>query len=173
MVDAKTKLVQHKLRQTIYDEASSFISVQKQKTMPIPDKATIERAKQFYQKIEKTYDDRIFNGVPRLGLVALAKWLCIVYSKPETTKLSLEWSLRFFRNLGFAITIQDKLLTIDRKNAHLDSNAIDAAVFAAHASFIQGNGIIGAQFEQFARDLYRLFNGDLRGYELRYGLRRG
>jgi len=60
-------------------------------------------------------------------------------------------------------------LVVDRTHCHFEGMAVDAAMYAAHALYTQGQKKLGAQYEGFAREAWRVLHAETRGFRERFG----
>ena len=168
VAESKTPVAQRKKRQKVLREVSSFLLAHKLTQQYRPGDAVVNRATQLYKDLEKAYDGKHFEKVPRAGLVDLGIWLCQAYSTAATIQRSLDTAEKVLSCAGFHVDVQKGILSVERIRASLDSHVIDAAVYAAHAHFYQGRRELGKQYEDFARKLYGTLYGELRGFDERY-----
>ena len=130
--------------------------------------AVVSRATQLYKDLEQAYDGEHFKNVPRAGLVDLGIWLCQAYSTAATMQRSLNAAERVLSCSGFHVEVERGILSVKRIRASLNNHVVDAAVYAAHAHFYQGQSKLGKQYEDFGKELYRTLYGQLRGFDERY-----
>ena len=69
------------------------------------------------------------------------------------------------RNLGYVIRGD----SVDRARAVPQPYAIDAAMYVAHSFHAAGEIVLGKPYEALAKEIYQTMNGELRGFEKRYG----
>lgn len=167
--EEKSETIQRRHRQGLIKESKTLLNTYTLSTTFQPDRATITKAEKLYGKLEATYDKKLFEYVPRLGLVELGRWLCTAYHTGFMPNKVIDTAQRILHNLGYGVSIVGKVLHIDRAHCKLDSAAIDAAMYAAHAYISHGDSEIGKQFEDFAKEMYIVMHGHLRGFASRYG----
>ena len=162
-------------------EAASSFSLRKQRSEllertttfcaanPPSVKKNIAQLEKLVAKLEKTYDNSEFEARPRLGLVSPGLWLCQAYKLSASPDKEITTATDLLRNLGFIVSVNGSTVDIDRRNCQVHSSAINGAMFAAHAFYKKGASDIGKQMEEFAKSLYRIMNGELRGFEDSFG----
>ena len=168
VAESKTPVPQRRQRQKLLREVSSLLLAHKLTKEYRPRDAVVSRATQLYKDLEQAYDIEHFKDVPRAGLVDLGIWLCQAYSTTATMQRSLNAAERVLSCSGFHVEVEKGILKVKLIRASLNSHVVDAAVYAAHAHFYQGQSKLGKQYEDFARGLYRTLYGELRGFDERY-----
>ena len=168
-IEAATPSKDKKLRVELIDKVKAFLAQNKQKNGVKFDKKTIDQAERLYDRMEKTYDSKKFENMPRIGLVGLGSWLCLAYSGNEISAKIIQSALRVLRDLGFVVEIKGEDMRLTRDNCVLEPGAVDAAVHAAKA-YKEHDIAVSKLIEGLARSLYQTLNGEMRGFEERHGL---
>jgi hypothetical protein len=168
--EARTSPAHRKERQGLIEETKIFLENHREPTHYSSDGATIARAEKLYAKLDATYDKKIFTNVPRIPLVELGRWLCVAYFEHNIHKV-IKTAESALNDSGYQVEVHTatQSLRIDRTNCYLDVLEIDVAIYAALAYIYYGNIVIGKQYETFAKERDRTINGELRGFEDRYG----
>jgi tetratricopeptide (TPR) repeat protein len=167
-VEAATPGKDKKQRTELIGKAMDFLSKNKLKEGVKMDKKTIDQAARMYERLQKTYDEKKFDKMPRPGLVGLGMWLCEAYvGKDEHTKV-IEYALRLLRNMGFVVKVNGEDLVVHREFCCLEVRSVGAAVYASKAYKAKGNTAISQKMEVLARDFYEILNGEIRGFDDRY-----
>ncbi len=169
--ESQTSSSDRKERQGLVKEFTTFCESYSQTARHLSDKAEIAKAEELYAKLDATYDKIAFTNVPRLPLAHLGVWLCDLYSLDKAIHKVLPMAQATLKNLGYEVTVQhaSKPLHIDCSNCSSDGAEIDAAMYAAHSSFDLGNVELGKQYEAFAKARYYTYNGEMRGFEEKFG----
>ena len=134
-----------------------------------PNANLVARAERLLAEIESTYDERLFNGLPRAGLIDLSLWVCMAYTFSYDNRKVLSKALAVMRNAGFLVTIARGRVAIDRSHGCSENAVIDAAMYAAGSHYNQGQMGLGKQFEAFAKEQYQIMHGRMGGFKERYG----
>ena len=167
VAEGKTPVDQRKERQKLLEEVSSLLSAHKQTLQYFPNRATISKAEKLYGLLEGTYDKRVFQDVPRLGLVDIGIWLCQAFSTSSTPQKAINIAIRVLQDLGFDITIRGTSVAVNRRGV-VNTEAVDAAVYASHSHLYLKNNQTAKQLEDLAKEMYRTLHGELRGFKDRY-----
>lgn len=168
--ESATPSSQRKHRKEVIVEVGEFLSVHHFTEVAEPDKKTVAAAEKLYARLESAYDKKIFQNVPRLGLAQLGLWLCQACEFSKQPRKTIDAAIDTLQKLGFGVVVEKGKVRFDRKHSMLTEVAVDAAVFAAHAYASQGDVGIGMQFEDFAKQQYRIMFGELRGFVEKFGL---
>ena len=167
-VEAATLGKDKKQRAELIGKAMEFLSKNKLKDGVKLDRKVIEPAARMYERLEKTYDEKKFDKMPRPGLVGLGMWLCEAYiGKDDHTKV-IEYALRLLRNMGFVVKVEGDHLDVEREFCCLEVRSVGAAVYASKAYKAKGNTAISQKMEALARGFYEILNGEIRGFDDRY-----
>jgi hypothetical protein len=159
-----------KQRQELIGKATEFMSKNKSQDGVKFEKKTIDQAARLYERLEKAFDSKKFDGMPRPGLIGLGSWLCQAYSSNDNHTKSIESSLRLLRDLGFILRIENDELRLERHQCLLEIRSVEASVYAAKAYKAAGNTVAGRKMTELAQGLYEILNGELRGFDDRFGL---
>jgi hypothetical protein len=168
--EADTPGKDKKQRQELIGKATEFMSNNKSQDGIKFEKKTIDQAARLYERLEKAYDSKKFDGMPRPGLIGLGIWLCQAYSGNDNHTESIESSLRLLRDLGFILRIENDDLRLERHQCLLEIRSVEASAYAANAYKAAGNTVADRKMTELARGLYEILNGELRGFDDRFGL---
>lgn len=169
VAENKTAPDQRKKRLRLIKEADTFVTTHKQDSHIATSADWIKKGEALYAKLQATYNSDLFKTVPRLGLEHLESWLCRAYESPATPRKATEAALKHLENSGFKIVVKNKQVKIDRRTGCVMPTVIDAGVYAAHAYKFLDQEAVSKHFMDFAKETYRTMNGELRGFEDRYG----
>lgn len=156
-------------RSQLIRDASAFLSSHTLALQNNTNRRDIAQAEALFSRLRTTYDDRIFERNPRLGLVDLGLWLCEAYDRNGLHDKLDKAAIGLLGDLGYVVVLAGQKLDIDRRYCHCVSTAIEAALYAAKAHRIQGDAAIEKQTEEFARGLYWMMNGETREFDDKYG----
>jgi hypothetical protein len=78
--------------------------------------------------------------------------------------------MRLLRDVGFILHVENDGLRVERPQCLLEARSVEASVYAAKAYKATGNTVATRNMTEFARSLYEILNGELRGFDDRYGL---
>ncbi|KAK4543021.1 hypothetical protein LTR36_006019 [Oleoguttula mirabilis] len=167
--EARSPATQRKQRAKLVEDAKQFLKTHGPSAKSQPSTATITKAEKLYAKLQDTYDKQLFHDTPRIALVSLGIWLCQVRTHKPVPSVIIATAMGVLRDLGYSVVTAGPRVQFDRTHCHLESAAIDAAMYAAQSYIAQGEPGLGLQFEGFAKELYRTLYGEVRGFEERYG----
>ena len=157
-----------KYRAQLIERVRTLLSAQSSSSQQQNDKTMIGKVEQLSAKIKSTYDGKAFENRPRLGLVVPGLWLCQAYKSSGSNDKVISTAVALLQDLGFIVTITGKKVSIDRRRCQLEGTAIDAAMYASSAYHGRGDADVGRRMEEFAKNLYMIMNGEMRGFEEKY-----
>lgn len=158
-----------KYRAQLIEKMRTLLSAQPSSSGQQSDKAMIGKVEQLFANIKSTYDDgKAFENRPRLGLVVPGLFLCQAYKASGSNDKVICTATALLQDLGFIISITGKKVSIDRRRCRLEGTAIDAAMYASSAYHGRGDADLGRRMEEFAKNLYLIMNGEMRGFEEKY-----
>lgn len=159
---------QRKYRTHLIEKMASLLSAHPLSPRHRNNRTHLGKVEQLFAKIKSTYDGKAFDNNPRLGLVAPGLWLCQAYKYDGSKDKVVKAAIALLRDLGFIVTIAGQKVSIGRNQCQLDGTAIEAAMYAADAYHSRGNAHLGRQMEEFAKALYLIMHGEMRGFEDKY-----
>ncbi|KAK3634417.1 hypothetical protein LTR56_015296 [Elasticomyces elasticus] len=135
----------------------------------IPDSLFVAKAEKLREQLQTTYPAEAFTNRPRPTLNILGMWLCQAYVRRREWKKAIISGKLLLRDLGYVVRVLTTGVDMDYANCSLETAAVDAAVGASKGFFALGNAKHGQWFEDFARRMWMIEYGELRGYAERYG----
>lgn len=130
-----------------------------------PNNKTLSQVQRLHNKLESTYDAKLFDARPRLALIAPGLWLSSVHLSSRNWESALAAAIGVLRDLGFIATFTAEKLDIQRRYCHAVLDAIRAAGLASRALKELGKREESEQMEEFGRGLYVVMHGEMRGFE--------
>ena len=168
--ESKSSTESRNRRQMLVQEVSVLLTANQQTASLRASKAAITKVEQLYAKINATYDDKLFTkNVPRLGLYVLSAWLCQAHRGRAKSPKLIACGMTTLKDLAFSVNVKGDSVTFDRSTGMVSSIAIAAAVWVANAHFSMGQKTLAKQFHDFARGMYVILFGELRGFVEQYG----
>ncbi|KAG6368573.1 hypothetical protein INS49_002786 [Diaporthe citri] len=140
-------------RATLVDEVNQFLSTNgtgPPSTLPA---SAIKNAEYLMTQLEETYPEELYQHLPRLACVRLARWLCLVGGPPEQR---LERALRGLRNYGYFVEMKANGITVDRSSAIVESRSLAAPTIAASACMASGKIGAARQFRELRKEMYTI-----------------
>jgi tetratricopeptide (TPR) repeat protein len=159
-----------KQRAELIAKATEFTNKNKHKDGVTFDKKTIEQAARMYDRLEKAHDSTKFDNLPRPGLLGLGLWLCHAYTAANEHDEVAKSSNRLLRDLGLLVRTESDAMAVHRKYCLLEPRAVDAAVYATKSYRAMGDDKASQYMAGLAREFYQTLNGEMRGFDDRYGL---
>ena len=159
-----------KQRIELIAKAMDFTNKNKPEDGVTVDKKTIEQAARMYERLEKTYDSKKFDNLPRPGLLALGLWLCQAQTSANDYAGVIKSSNLLLRDLGFFVQSESDAVVVSRQYCLLEPRAVDAAIYATKAYRSTVNDKASQHTAGLAREFYETLNGEMRGFDDRYGL---
>lgn len=169
IVEAKTVGSDLAQRRQLVREGQAFLTSNRQSALARPGLTTIAKAQRLYDQLKATYDEKLFENMPRLGLIDLGLWLLSAQPQNGNTKIVIDRAIEVLRSCGYGIKLKGRKLEVDRSHCYMHSGAMDAAMHAAHAHYFKGDMVVGRKFEEFGKELYVTRGGTLMGFVERYG----
>lgn len=166
--EAKTPQAKRKRRVEFIKEARSFMEAHEVTEQSSPSSNVIAKAERLRLRIETAYDSTLFKDLPRQGLVELDLWLCTAHIFASPNKVP-KAAIAVLRDLGFKVSATKKKVTFDHTYARMDMAGIHAAMYLAMSYWRQGQHALGEQLEVFAKDMYKIIHGCMRGFEEKFG----
>ena len=166
--EAASPTSKRKYRVQLIEKMRTLLSTSPLSPQHQKNNVNIEKVKQLFAKIQSTYDEKAFENRPHLGLVPPGLWLCQAYKHSGSKDKVIKTAIALLQDLGFIVTIAGKQVSIDRRHCQLEGTTIDAAMYAAYAYYGRGDADVGRQMEEFAKGLYLIINGEMRGFEEKY-----
>ena len=167
--EGKMSAGQRQQRQKLIRKMSSLISKHVPSVPIRPEKADITRVEQLYRELKDTYEMPALEGLPRLGLVPLDKWLCQAYALPRTpqnVQKAREWAMKTLQHLGIKVIINKTSITFDRSGGWvMEGAAVEAALLIEFFRSLQPTDNIGKPFQVLAKELNRLLFSEIRDFE--------
>lgn len=169
LAEQKGTKLQHNQRAAPVVDAKSFLESHALSKYTTATSATIKQAKSIITKLEKTYGEELSKPSPRICLGRIRFWLCTATCMSGPLHQTISMAFETLKDFGYLINATGDKVNIDRTHCCLEINAVDAAVYAAHAYLRQGN-MVGKQLLLFAEEMYQTTFGELRGFDKRYGV---
>ena len=157
-----------KYRAQLIEKVRTLVSASSTSPQQQNTKTMIGKVEQLFAKLKSTYDGKAFEHRPRLGLVVPGLWLCQAYKASGSNDKVISTAISLLQDLGFSITITGKKVSIDRSRCQLEGTAIDAGMYASSAYHGRGDADVGRRMEEFAKNLYLIMTGEMRGFEEKY-----
>lgn len=154
-------------RVTLLKRIKAFMNSNHISQLHPPKSGVITRAEKLREQVAESYDSTLFKGLPRLGLQDLDHWLCMAYILSGAETKVRKAGLAVLRDLGIEMMIKKNKLSTIRPFCRPDVTGIHAATYIAASYYKEGNTKVGDQLEAFARELYRIGYGTMRGYHSR------
>ncbi|KAF2482043.1 hypothetical protein BDY17DRAFT_325539 [Neohortaea acidophila] len=167
VAETKTPDAQRAHRTKLITDITAFMSAQLDRP-GLPNKHHINRGKQLYRDLEKTYDGDNYKNVPRLGMIVLGSWLCGIQRTFVCAKETVHAAKAVMSHAGFHVEVKQGALVVQRTNACLDPCVTGIVVIAAHAYVQLGEIGIAEQFMVWAREMHVTVCGELRGFDKLY-----
>ena len=166
--EAASLPAKRKYRAQLIEKMRTLLSTQSSSSQQQSHKTTIGKVEQLFAKLKSTYDGKAFENRPRLGLVVPGLWLCQAYKASGSNDKVISTAVALLHDLGLIITITGKKVSIDRRRCQLEGTAIDAAMYASSAYHSRGDAEVARRMEEFAKNLYLIMTGEMRGFEEKY-----
>lgn len=132
---------------------------------PVP-AATLNDAKSLLTLLDATYNKSLYGDLPRLSCVALDLWFC---EAEDSVGRGIVTTTRLLRDLGFKLSVKKSQLTIDRANGVSMDQVVHGAMYGSQAWAAAGERGVAASLLEFAKEMYRVMNGEMDRFTERFG----
>ena len=117
------------------------------------------------RKTQLTYDDQHFKQLPRVASLEIGWLLCKAHYQNKAWNKLTRAAISLLDDLGYGIEVKEQKLKIDRQHCLTQPKGIEAALYAAHGFEKQGGPKIAVEFDTFARSLWIIMFGAMRGFD--------